>query len=159
MPPRIAADAIIRRSVLDKDNYSSQRCENWNTELHGRSAGRGQAEQSSVPDRVTDSRCEGAGEDGYRAPPQCRIAPTAVARLTATAGGMARTKLPAVSARGSATPRPSSEYTPQAIPAAAISSVRRSANMRQRHPPQPPVAVLENCDRYIEQTCACPHDH
>ena len=38
MTPRIAADAIIRRSVLDKDNYSSQRCENWNTELHGRSA-------------------------------------------------------------------------------------------------------------------------
>ena len=47
-------------------------------------------------------------------------------RLSTRASGAARAKLPAVTASGSATPRPRSEYTPQATPAIAIRRRRAS---------------------------------
>ena len=59
-------------------------------------------------------------------PDVCTCALPARTTLSSSANGAARMKLLAVAARGSATPRPRSEYTPQATPASAIEAAPSS---------------------------------
>src|SRR5713101_2114301 len=151
MPPRIAAEAAARRGVIASDRNTTPP----NAAISG-------TDNCTVAARMADSPFSAAYQMTYPMPDVS--APEAIARatpaasdcallastrLSTRASGAARTKLPAVAASGSATPRPRNEYTRHAGHRHHCSPEglrRRDARRHQIHEPRDGQCKTEPCD-------------